>query len=201
MRWPRRNDSARRHLKILRDCPQLQECILPKTTTASSTTPNPAGIEFFAKSLILHELPGYLIRRLDSRAAFLYEKFTAQSDLTPRQFGVLLTLFQAGPLPQTELGNRLHLDRSTLGEMLQRMVDRKLVERRAHERDRRAVEIVLTQTGKTAMLTVVEQALEAQKALLSPLPDYLRPVFLKCLQMLADADENDDAANPADGRS
>jgi hypothetical protein len=50
-------------------------------------------------------------------------------------------------------------------------------------------------------LTVVEQALEAQKALLSPLPDYLRPVFLKCLQMLADADENDDAANPADGRS
>jgi DNA-binding MarR family transcriptional regulator len=176
---------------------------LPKTTTASSTTPNPAGIEFFAKSLILHELPGYLIRRLDSRAAFLYEKFTAQSDLTPRQFGVLLTLFQAGPLPQTELGNRLHLDRSTLGEMLQRMVDRKLVERRAHERDRRAVEIVLTQTGKTAMLTVVEQALEAQKALLSPLPDYLRPVFLKCLQMLADADENDDALpdNPADGRS
>jgi DNA-binding MarR family transcriptional regulator len=176
---------------------------LPKTTRASSTTPNPAGIEFLAKSLILHELPGYLIRRLDSRAAFLYEKFTAQSDLTPRQFGVLLTLFQAGPLPQTELGNRLHLDRSTLGEMLQRMVDRKLVERRAHERDRRAVEIVLTQIGKTAMLTVVEQALEAQKALLSPLPDYLRPVFLKCLQMLADADENDDALpdNPADGRS
>src|SRR4051812_1598375 len=150
MRWPRRNDSARRHLKILRDCPQLQECILPKATTASSTNPSPAGIESVAKSLILHELPGYLIRRLDSRAAFLYEKFTAQSDLTPRQFGVLLTLFQAGPLPQTELGNRLHLDRSTLGEMLQRMVDRKLVERRAHGIDRPAVENALTKTRETA---------------------------------------------------
>src|SRR3954467_9618649 len=125
MRWPWRNDRARRHLKNHRGCPQLQECILPKTTTASSSN-LPAGIESFAKSLVLHELPGYLIRRLDSRAAFLYEKFTAQSDLTPRQFGVLLTLFQAGPLPQTELGNRLHLDRSTLGELLQRMVDRKL---------------------------------------------------------------------------
>jgi DNA-binding MarR family transcriptional regulator len=130
-----------------------------------------------SRSISLHELPGYLIRRLDSRAASLYETFTGQSDLTPRQFGVLLTLFQAGPLPQTELGNRLHLDRSTLGEMLQRMVERKLVERRAHERDRRAVEITLTHTGKSALLAAVQQALEAQEALLSPLPDYLRPVF------------------------
>jgi DNA-binding MarR family transcriptional regulator len=137
-------------------------------------------------------VPGYLIRRLDSRAASLYETFTGQSDLTPRQFGVLLTLFQAGPLPQSELGNRLHLDRSTLGEMLQRMVERRLVERRAHERDRRAVEITVTDTGKSALLAAVQQALEAQKALLSPLPDYLRPVFLKCLQILADAEDTAD---------
>ena len=149
---------------------------------------NAARIESFARGLVLQELPGFLIRRLDSRAALLYEKFTEQSDLTPRQFGVLLTLFQSGPLPQTELSNRLHLDRSTLGEMLQRMVDRKLLERRAHERDRRAVEIVLTENGRGALLEVVEQALQAQEALLSPLPDYLRPVFLKCLQILAEAD-------------
>lgn len=143
----------------------------------------------FARDASLQELPGYLIRRLDSRAAALYETFTGQSDLTPRQFGVLLTLFQSGPLPQTELGNRLHLDRSTLGEMLQRMVERKLVERRAHEQDRRAVEIILTTTGRTALLGAVMQALEAQEALLSPLPAYLRPVFLKCLQILADAED------------
>ena len=69
------------------------------------------------------------------------------------------------------------------------MVERKLVERRAHERDRRAVEITLTDAGKSALLAAVRQALEAQEALLSPLPDYLRPVFLKCLQILADAED------------
>lgn len=141
-----------------------------------------------AAELALHRLPGYLIRRLDSRAASLYEKFTGQTDLTPRQFGVLLTLFQAGPLAQTELGNRLHLDRSTLGEMLSRMVERKLVDRRDHERDRRAIEIVLTQTGKAALMKTVERAFDAQEALLSPLPAYLRPVFLQCLEMLAEAE-------------
>jgi DNA-binding MarR family transcriptional regulator len=118
----------------------------------------------------------------------LFEKFTGQTDLTPRQFGVLLTLFQAGPLPQTELGNRLHLDRSTLGEMLSRMVERKLVDRRDHERDRRVIEILLTQTGKAALMKTVEQTSDAQEALLSPLPAYLRPVFLQCLEMLAEAE-------------
>jgi MarR family transcriptional regulator, lower aerobic nicotinate degradation pathway regulator len=150
---------------------------MPRKTVVFSSNPDVARIESITQGLVLHELPGYLLRRLDSRAAFLYEKFTGQSDLTPRQFGVLLTLFQSGPLPQTELGNRLHLDRSTLGEMLQRMVERKLVERRAHEKDKRAIEIILTQTGKAALLTVIEHTLEAQKALLSPLPDYLRPAY------------------------
>jgi DNA-binding MarR family transcriptional regulator len=168
---------------------------LARKSAGSSTVLGKSDVaqtELFARSISLHELPGYLIRRLDSRAASLYETYTGQSDLTPRQFGVLLTLFQAGPLPQTELGNRLHLDRSTLGEMLQRMVERKLVERRAHERDRRAVEITLTHSGKSALLAAVQQALEAQEALLSPLPDYLRPVFLKCLQILADTEDPGD---------
>ena len=165
---------------------------MPRKSAASPSASGSAAVaqsEAFARGLVLHALPGYLIRRLDSRAASLYERFTAQSELTPRQFGILLTLFQLGPLPQTELGNRLHLDRSTLGEMLPRMVERNLVERRAHERDRRAVEIALTETGKSALLALVQQALDAQEALLSPLPDYLRPVFLKCLQILADSED------------
>ena len=146
-----------------------------------------AQLERVATELDLQRLPGYLIRRLDSRAASLYEQFTGQTDLTPRQFGVLLTLLQSGALAQSELGNRLHLDRSTLGEMLQRMVERNLVDRRAHEHDRRAIEVVLTEIGRKALLRTVEQAAEAQEALLSPLPVYLRPVFLKCLEILAEA--------------
>jgi DNA-binding MarR family transcriptional regulator len=155
--------------------------------------PKTTQLEALARQIHLQELPGYLLRRLDSRAASLYESFTGKSDLTPRQFGVLLTLLQEGPLPQTDLGNRLHLDRSTLGEMLQRMVDRGLVERRTHESDKRAVKIALTPGGRRALLERVERAIEAQNALLAPLPDYLRPVFLKCLQILAEADD------PVDG--
>jgi MarR family transcriptional regulator, temperature-dependent positive regulator of motility len=158
--------------------------VAPVGSAKQSATP----LERSAYDIILQELPGFLIRRLDSRAAAVYEKFTGQSELTPRQFGVLLTLFQSGPLAQTELGNRLHLDRNTLGEMLQRMVEKKIVERRPHAHDRRAVEIMLTDAGKSALLGTVQQALKAQEELLAPLPVYLRPVFLKCLEILAAAE-------------
>jgi hypothetical protein len=50
------------------------------------------------------------------------------------------------------------------------------------------VEIMLTHAGKSALLGTVQQALKAQEELLAPLPLYLRPVFLKCLEILAAAE-------------
>jgi DNA-binding MarR family transcriptional regulator len=150
--------------------------------------PDPQDDRQIALHFRLQQMPGYLVRRLDSRAAALYETHTGQSELTPRQFGVLLTVFQEGVLSQNELGLRLHLDRSTLGEMLQRMIDRKLIDRRTHQRDRRTSEIWLTPLGERALMERVRGALDAQVAFLGPLPEYLRPVFMKCLEILANAD-------------
>lgn len=161
---------------------------MTKVTSLERVTKKPptSDTERTAHDLVLNKAPGYLLRRLDSRAAAMFEEYTSQTELTPRQFGVLLTLFQRGTLSQTELGSRLHFDRSTLAEMLQRMVDRKLIDRRAHETDRRAIEVMLTGTGRSALLKTVERTVLAQQALLAPLPEYLRPVFLKCLEILAD---------------
>ncbi|WP_051247559.1 MarR family winged helix-turn-helix transcriptional regulator [Nocardioides halotolerans] len=136
----------------------------------------------------LQRMPGYLIRRLDSRAAALFETHTGQARLTPRQFGLLKVVHDEGTVLQSDLALLLHLDRSTLGEMLQRMVDRGLVLRSPTAADRRTSEVRLTSAGEEALLQNVVGALDAQRALLSPLPDYLRPVFMACLAMLADAD-------------
>jgi len=156
----------------------------------SSNATQPQGdAERVAHEFRLQHMPGYLLRRLDSRATAIYEAHAGQSELTPRQFGVLLTLFQTAPLTHTELSSRLHLDLSTLGEMLQRMGERGLIERRTAEHDRRASEVLLTAVGRATLLATVQQALAAQQSLLEPLPEYLRPVFLKCLEILADAHE------------
>jgi hypothetical protein len=47
--------------------------------------------ENVARTLKLDKELGFLVRQLDTRFKTLYEQLTAQSDITPRQFGVLLT--------------------------------------------------------------------------------------------------------------
>ena len=141
-----------------------------------------------ARRLNLQRAPGYLIRRLDSRAAALYETSTGQSTLTTRQFGLLEVVFQCGVVRQSELANRLHLDRSTLGEMIQRMADRKLLTRRTLPDDRRTSEIELTPFGEATLLENVRGAIQAQVEFLAPLPAFLRPAFMKCLEILTETD-------------
>ena len=77
--------------------------------------------EDIARTLKLDNGLGFLVRLLDTRFKTLYEQLTAQSDITPRQFGVLLTLHQRGTLTLTNLARYIQVDRSTLGEMVSRM--------------------------------------------------------------------------------
>src|ERR1700737_2884254 len=83
-----------------------------------------------ARTLKLDKGLGFLVRLLDTRVPLLYEHFTAQNEITPRQFGVLLTLYQRGTLTLTELARQIRVDRSTLGEMINRMVKRSLISKR-----------------------------------------------------------------------
>jgi DNA-binding MarR family transcriptional regulator len=162
------------------------------STLRKPPLPDASRIERFAQDFKLSDKPGFLFRRLDTRATLLYQEFTGQTDLTPRQFGVLLTLFQQGRMTQTELSSRVHIDRSTLGEMIQRMVERGLVRRRIPDNDRRTAELWIGPAGKQALLAIVRQAEASQVALLEPLPRGYRALFLKCLSILADIGASED---------
>jgi DNA-binding MarR family transcriptional regulator len=140
----------------------------PKRRSRSGVNPvrKQAGGNRAVANFDLSKKPGFLLRRLDARAALLYQKHTGQSDITARQFGVLLT---------------------PLGEMVQRMVDRGLVRRRVPNNDRRTAELCLSKAGSKWVMSNVRDADASQEELLAPLPPEYRALFLKCLQILANA--------------
>src|ERR1700761_6448770 len=82
---------------------------------------------------------GFLLRLLDARYDGLYQNLTRQNDITPRQFGVLMALYQDGPLTPSVLADRISSDRNTLSEMLKRMVARRLVSKKSNPDDRRSI--------------------------------------------------------------
>lgn len=130
---------------------------------------------------------GFLLRLLEARYDSLYQSMTRQADITPRQFGVLMALYQNGPLTPSILAERISCDRNTLSEMLKRMIERKLVVRKTNPQDRRSFRVQITQKGTQSLLEVVPTAAQLQEAMLAPLGNEDRIHFLDCLRTIAQA--------------
>lgn len=139
-----------------------------------------------ARDLKLDHGIGFLVRLIETRAAALYDQLTAQNEITPRQFGAMLTLYQRGALTLTELATHIRVDRSTLGEMVNRMAERGLIRKEANDSDRRSATITLDKTGQQALLRLVAGAAQLQEELLAPLPQKDRAQFLRCLKLVAE---------------
>jgi len=71
-------------------------------------------------------------------------------DLTFPQYEALLLLFYSrrGSLPLGKMGTRLQVHRASVTNVVDRLVDKGLVERLAHEQDRRSVLAKITQDGR-----------------------------------------------------
>ena len=129
---------------------------------------------------------GFLVRLLDTRMNVLYEQLTAQNDITPRQFGVLLTLHQQGTLTLTELAQHIRVDRSTLGEMINRMAERGLVRKESNDADRRSATVTLAKPGELALLQLVPGVAQLQEDLLAPMPAEDRAHFMRWMKLVAE---------------
>ena len=130
---------------------------------------------------------GFLLRLLEARYDELYQKLTRQNDITPRQFGLLMALYQQGPLTPSFLAERISSDRNTLSEMLKRMAERKLISKKANAEDRRSIQVQITNKGEAALLKVIPAAAKLQDLLLTPLTKDDRAHFLKCMLAIAKA--------------
>jgi DNA-binding MarR family transcriptional regulator len=130
---------------------------------------------------------GFLLRLLEARYDALYETLTRQNDITPRQFGVLIALYQRGPLTPSVLADHICCDRNTLSEMLKRMSARRLISKNNNAEDRRSIRVQITAKGKTALLAVIPAAAKLQDLMLAPLRGEDRAHFLKCMLAIAKA--------------
>jgi len=92
---------------------------------------------------------GFLLAKAYQRACALFKEEFDRYDLTPQQFGVMAFLWIEDGLSQAELSARSHIDRTTLGGIIDRLEKEHLVERRHHPDDRRAYQVYLTIRGKS----------------------------------------------------
>ncbi|WP_232464888.1 MarR family winged helix-turn-helix transcriptional regulator [Bordetella genomosp. 8] len=136
---------------------------------------------------VLWARPGYLVRRLNQiHYAMFFEECRTQN-ITPVQYGVLTALSLSPWMDQTALGMELGLDRTTTADVIKRLQERGLVQRRINPNDKRSRQAVITEEGLRIMGLLQAGMARAQQRLLEPLSPRNQQLFMKLLSTLVEA--------------
>ena len=92
-------------------------------------------------------------------------------------------------MSQTALVDITGIDRSTLAEMVRRMLDKGLLSRERTEEDQRANSVAISPSGRKALRTARTASDRAEKTFLEPLPPLERQRLLRLLSQIAGAGE------------
>ena len=133
----------------------------------------------------LRNVPGHLIRRSQQRAVDLFVDEVGEDGPNPRQFAVLVNVFLSPGLSQTALVEASAIDRSTLTEVLRRMIDKGMITKTRTKEDQRANALYITDLGTRLLENAVEATQRAQQRILTPLPETERAAAMKILAVLA----------------
>jgi DNA-binding MarR family transcriptional regulator len=129
----------------------------------------------------------HLIHRVGQRATDIFQGEARTSGLTPRQFAVLRTIGDEEGLTQTDLVERTGIDRSTMADIVARLLSRGLIHRRRAKEDGRAYAIKLTAQGWKDLRDAEPGAAAADSRLLAALPPAKRQEFLDILHTIVTA--------------
>jgi DNA-binding MarR family transcriptional regulator len=148
----------------------------------------------------LSQAPSHLLRRCVQYANDLFSQEAGSSDLTKQQYTVLAAVEQNEGMSQTELVNITGIDRSTLAEMIRRMIEKGLLDRERTETDQRANAVRIGPGGRRALRSARSASDRVERALLSGLSSADRVKFIRMLTTVVSQAETSDPSAGSDRR-
>lgn len=112
----------------------------------------------------------HLLHRAGQVADDLFAKEISDESLTPRQFAVLAVLAQRQTASQTDIVDATGIDRSTLADIVRRLVERGLLGRKRSKLDARAYDVRLTAAGQNALKSAQPAVNRIEERMLKSLP-------------------------------
>lgn len=133
------------------------------------------------------DMPGHLIRRIKQLSTALFIEECGEFDMTSVQFAALQSIALHRDVDATRLSALIAFDRSTIGDVLDRMEQKGWITRKAAPGDRRIKLIELSRDGAALLRRVGPAVHRVQERILAPLDPADRSTFIRILQQLADS--------------
>jgi DNA-binding MarR family transcriptional regulator len=135
----------------------------------------------------LERSPIHLLHRAGQCASEIFQGEMGEGDLTPRQYAVLVAVSQNEGVSQTHLVEKTGVDRSTLADIVRRMLKKGLLQRRRTKDDARAYAVKLTEEGWRVLKAADPLARRVDDKILAALPNQQRERFLQDLNAIVEA--------------
>ena len=135
---------------------------------------------------VVYTAPGYLFRRMQQIAVALFVEECRAFDLTPVQYAALVAIHTHPGIDATRLSAVIAFDRSTLGNVIERLEVKKLIARKPSSGDKRVKLLYLTKTGAVLLREITPSVDRAQVRMLQPLKAGDRKVLMALLSQLVD---------------
>jgi DNA-binding MarR family transcriptional regulator len=135
----------------------------------------------------------HLLHRAGQCADELFASNMAPSDLTPRQFAVMKAVAKSTDASQTALVEQTGIDRSTLADIVRRLIRKGLLQRRRTAHDARMYAVRLTAQGIEELKRAEPAARSTEERLLSALPSSQRTAMIDALSRIVSTIETGEA--------
>ncbi len=130
--------------------------------------------------------PGYLFRRMQQIAVAIFVEECKAYDLTPVQYAALVAIRTHPGIDATRLSAVIAFDRSTLGNVIERLEAKQLIERKLSRGDKRVKLLYLTKAGAALLRDIMPSVDRAQARMLQPLKPADRKTLMALLTQLVD---------------
>ena len=134
----------------------------------------------------VYTAPGYLFRRMQQIAVAIFVEECRAFDLTPVQYASLIAIHTHPGIDATRLSAVIAFDRSTLGNVIERLESKALIERKPSRADKRVKLLHLTRSGAAQLREITSAVEKAQARMLQPLKPADRKTLLALLTQLVD---------------
>ena len=146
----------------------------------------------------LNHLPGHAIRRLHQISVCIFHQEVEKINLTPLQYGALVTVRDQPGVDQRTLARLIALDTSTTAGVVDRLEARGLLERQLSPQDRRVRRLFITSRGIDLLVQAEPAVARAQALILAPLTPAQQRTFMRLLQRLVE-ENNAFSRAPSEG--
>jgi DNA-binding MarR family transcriptional regulator len=130
--------------------------------------------------------PGYLFRRMQQIAVAIFVEECRVYDLTPVQYAALVAIRTHPGIDATRLSAVIAFDRSTLGNVIERLQAKQYIERKPAPEDKRVKLLYLTRSGTALLRDIMPSVDRAQARMLQPLKPADRKTLMALLTQLVD---------------